>query len=921
LSANGGAANAASGGSGSGGRISVAIGFTDADVAKLRARIDIPGLLIYSSEPNFTASTPMSVNKGSGGQYTTSPNGASNGTMQFVKILSASDYNVTILGVPAPLYGSPAPNGYGTWTISGGTMFTNTVISSPTTQSNGMYWSCLGWTAATNGGSISGTSTQAVFTVNTNVTLTWFWTNQYQLAVSAAPSGSVNSGTLNGFYTNGVSVTNITAAPDPGYDFLSWFGSDVPSGQANSNPLTVTMDRARTNITASFVSQGTHTKFWSGVNNWTSYSNWSPLGQPGTNDNVIITSGVATVSEAYRIGSLIVSNGATLVFANWSTYLAASNVTVMTGGVMTLPAAFTSSQMSNRIWVVCSNFTLDAGGSILAIGKGYARGPGGNLTYGYGPGGGYAYYNYGSGASHGGSCGQTVDGVGGYGANDVANAPMIPGSGGGGTQNGAYGGDGGGLVIIQASNGTVTINGTINANGNNNSTAAGGAGAGGGINIQCATFAGSSTGLLTAVGGNGDTGGGGGGGGRIAIVYQNVVRPMGIKLSVERGTGPDNNPGFPWAAQKGTIYFSDESLFNARIGDAGGVLKEIWGSVMIGSGWSTWTTNSLSITNAALSFTNFTLLFKSDLAIQNAGTLIMRGGTLGCTNDLNVNYGGALNIIGQPTNTTTLTNFGALVSVGGTLAIRTNASVYCYSDGYNGGSPLFQVGQLIIESNGWLDASGKGFAMGAGPGTGGTSGNYGSGGGHGGRGGACTNLYALGGVANDSNNVPLLPGSGGATGNYTGNNSLTCRGGGLVRIQATGLVTVNGIVNADGNTSSQTSGGGAGGGINIVCGTLGKSYGQLHAVGGVATLGSGGAGGGGRIAVWINVPPTKMAAYCAGLPNNDVITSPTNAAFLGFVSATNGLVGYLTNGPYASQTGTVLFFTFPSSHGTIFTIY
>ncbi len=72
----------------------------------------------------------------------------------------------------------------------------------------------------------------------------------HTLTVSAGAGGSVNSGSVNGWYANGMVVTGITATASNGYAFVGWSG-DVPPASTNDNPLSLTMNQART-VTAMF---------------------------------------------------------------------------------------------------------------------------------------------------------------------------------------------------------------------------------------------------------------------------------------------------------------------------------------------------------------------------------------------------------------------------------------------------------------------------------------------------------------------------------------------------------------------------------------------------------------------------------------------------------------------------------------------
>jgi hypothetical protein len=467
--------------------------------------------------------------------------------------------------------------------MEAGTVFTNSVVS-PANEALGLRRSCVGWSlkdTALGTPITNEATTLAVFTVNTNVTLTWLWTNEYPLAFSPGPNGTVNSNLLNGWYTNGTPVTTITATPNSGYYFVAWTGADVPGGPATNNPLTLTMNQARTNITATFASQAGLPITWTGTGNWMSFTNWSPPGVPGLNDTVLVQTGTVTLSEAYRIGSLVVSNGASLVFSNWTTCLTAGNVTVLSNGIMTLPAAFTEAQMSNRIWVVCETFTLAKGGKVLADARGYAgiNGTGKGTT---------AANN--TGAGGGGYGGKGGNGTGTAGGNwyGSTNVPLAPGSGGGHCYNinGAAGGSGGGAILIEANN-AVTIDGAVTANGGDgykSSSYTSGGGSGGSIYMTCKTFTGDTNGTLQAKGGaGGGTAGGGAGGGRIAVwvglsaeqkawVLADDFKRMTVDstnrfftgtLSVTNGTGWTNQP--PGGAESGTLRFITPSPIRGTV--------------------------------------------------------------------------------------------------------------------------------------------------------------------------------------------------------------------------------------------------------------------------------------------------------------------------------------------------------------------
>ena len=202
--------------------------------------------------------------------------------------------------------------------------------------------------------------------------------------------------------------------------------------------------------------------------------------------------------------------------------------------------------------------------------KGYAAGPYGIQTNGFGsgggggrdqgPGGGGYGGKGGSGAENGGT--PTHDNGGGtYGS---SNAPAQPGSGGGSSSYiPGVSGAGGGAVWVEA-RGTVALNGAIRANGypltpNNGYRAAGGSG--GGIYIRCKTVS-ATNGILSANGGYGANQSGGGGGGRIAVWRMNDTTGSSVTNYVNGGTsyGSSGNAGSPgtvvwgWIPSQGLMF-------------------------------------------------------------------------------------------------------------------------------------------------------------------------------------------------------------------------------------------------------------------------------------------------------------------------------------------------------------------------------
>ena len=183
--------------------------------------------------------------------------------------------------------------------------------------------------------------------------------------------------------------------------------------------------------------------------------------------------------------------------------------------------------------------------------------------------------------------------------------------------------------------------------------------------------------------------------------------------------------------------------------------------------------------------------------------------------------------------------------------LLTNGAVLTHSQATNGEPDnrldLTIASDLTADTTSKIDASAKGYGTDAGPGAGvsrTSGGSFESGGGHGGPGG---NGYGVaGGGSYDDQFAPAQCGSGG------GNRFLDCAcpggaGGGRIKLNVGGVLTVNGQLNANGQSAFAS--GGAGGSIHILAGTL-AGDGSISANGGDAGYASSGGGGGGRIAIY-----------------------------------------------------------------------
>jgi hypothetical protein len=225
------------------------------------------------------------------------------------------------------------------------------------------------------------------------------------------------------------------------------------------------------------------------------------------------------------------------------------------------------------------------------------------------------------------------------------------------------------------------------------------------------------------------------------------------------------------------------------------------------------------------------------------------------TADITVSGGGTLIVNGRHT-------IRSLVVQNNGLVTHQQGFTFDYSGGagtdvINGmwlnvqADPAGTGGNVTVQLDGRIDATGRGFINNAGPGAGASGGYFaccaaGSGAGHGGTGATVGNSpVAPGGATYGSATEPSHLGSGGGIAGGAGG-----PGGGAIRLTVSGTLHVQGAVRANGaNGTGAEGGGGSGGSIWVDAGSL-SGTGLIVADGGIGNRGFGGGGGGGRIAVY-----------------------------------------------------------------------
>ncbi len=274
-------------------------------------------------------------------------------------------------------------------------------------------------------------------------------------------------------------------------------------------------------------------------------------------------------------------------------------------------------------------------------------------------------------------------------------------------------------------------------------------------------------------------------------------------------------------------------------------------------------------------------------------------------------------------------NYGALLEVAGELRIVDNSWLYLWSHPTDGAAPLVIASNIIIhginaaQTNQGINAVGKGFRTGYGPGKSQCAGtDYDGGGGYGGKGG--DGVY-YGGLPYGSTNMPFLPGSSSARSNCGG------WGGGFIRLEAKQGIQLDGIISANGAGGTYRNlgiggdgGGGSGGGILIMAKRFFGTNGTISARGGDGFNSTyNGGGGGGRVSIITGNLPLSEHAYqdlrADKTPLRCIFTNSI-PSFQGTIDVTNGLYYYNYGGRTPAQPGSAVFIIYICPQGTFYMI-
>ena len=830
---------------GGGGCISVWIGAPGCGFDEVQSAVALDPSTVFGA-------ATVSVAQGAFGANAEHTHDAEPGTVTAYQATPAGQ-NLFVRTLDEAAFGTSEP-AYGSHKIAVGGDFS--VVATDVVNDRNIRSRCMGYTLETlnedgtwsapvayEGSTWAGTMDEKVHRI------TWRWTLEAKLTVAAGAHGSVVCSLPPkdvGWYTLGSAAT-LTVTADAGWGFAYWSG-DVPYANQSDNPLVLAMDAAKA-VTPNFQESpaGGQSFVWSGGGedgNWYNAANWSPNGIPIGGDRVSFPDTAKT--DAFEVlidrntsslASLTVPSNVTLVATNWMTRIVAQTVTVKDGGTITCAGPFADRldeviseiQMSNRVWIACTDLTVEEGGRIDVSKKGY-----GCLVVtqssqarSYGPGRALGAY---VGASHGGiGGGNKIHLLAPYGS---VREPILPGSSGSKIANINYSGraySGGGAVRIDAT-GVVTVDGVIAADGENGNGGwtQSGAGAGGSILINAFRIRSTGTGRISACGGSGAFGGGG----RIALHYDPAETTADDLASLTVTAAAGGRTKDTWA-QPGSVWLPDEKLF------AGIAEGRLCGELFVADKTELEFDN-LTIDDTYLRFGGSVkkVTVKGDLvmtgtaprldfgadaftpSITSQSTVYPHDDTDGVPFELTVGgnlflgTGGRIDLYAAVTNGTSDADFGGLVSVGGKFTVSSNAVVYSNNHFLNGAAFAFEAGSVLVQTNGVISADSRGFAggppntVGYGPGRGG-NGTNGIGAGHGGNGSKASGTC---GWAYDDAYRPALAGSGGGSSPYEYPGSM---GGGYIYLKVNRKLTLGGTITANATTVKNRGGTGAGGGILI----------------------------------------------------------------------------------------------------------
>ena len=353
-------ANGASGGNahnspGTGGRISLALGVSDANLAAL-GRGETPSNLSFSDAITLVTATAAGGSQTENGVTYRQPDGTLTTVMG-----AMSSYPLAVASTPLAVVADGLD--YSLVNVPVGQLWSATAPSYAFDPAypNTVRYSCAGWVISNSTEQVaSGYGTTASFTPETGpFYLTWIWSDCETAATALANDGELGSVAVNGgeagASTSAWAVVegsvSLSATPAAGAEFLYWVG-DIPCGQAKANPIVLPSSEPRS-LTAIFrTAEAATARTWIGAANavgrWDDPSKWSPANIPGFGDDVYVPAGTCLSSNYLECASLTLSGAAKLKVGTTATKLLEEVAVVVHGDLtMTNTATLDISASSN----------------------------------------------------------------------------------------------------------------------------------------------------------------------------------------------------------------------------------------------------------------------------------------------------------------------------------------------------------------------------------------------------------------------------------------------------------------------------------------------------------------------------------------------------------------------------------------------
>ena len=340
---------------GTGGRISIALAVSDADLDAL-ARGETPSRLSYSDTITIVTATATGGSRTENGVTVQQPDGTLTTVMGAV-----SSYPLAVASSPLTVVADGLD--YSLVSVPVGQLWSATAPSYAFAPSypNTVRYSCAGWVISNSTEQVAaGFGTTASFTPELGpFFLTWIWSDCETASTALSNDGELGGVAVNGgeagASTSAWSVVegsvSLSATPAAGAEFLYWVG-DVPCGQAKANPIVLPSDEPRS-LTAIFrAAEAATARTWVGAANavgrWEDPSKWSPANIPGFNDEVSVPTGTCLASNYIECASLSLSGAAKLKVGTTATKLLEEVAVVVHGDLtMTNTATLDISASSN----------------------------------------------------------------------------------------------------------------------------------------------------------------------------------------------------------------------------------------------------------------------------------------------------------------------------------------------------------------------------------------------------------------------------------------------------------------------------------------------------------------------------------------------------------------------------------------------